>query len=307
MKNLVIAVTVAILFSTTTVSIAQVKSYTHETAPTQYVDVKGIKFAYRSFGKQGGIPIVFLQHFTGTMDNWDPAITNALAKNYHVILFNNKGVSTSGGKTPDAVADMAKDAVDFIKALGYNQVDLLGFSLGGFIAQDIAVNNPSLVRKIVLAGTGPIGSEGITKLESVINEGYKDGPANALVNLFFTKSEASINAGKAFMARLQQRTNDRDTPSTNETIGAQAKAIITFGYQKDDEHKQLLAIRQPVLIVNGTSDLIVPSINSYVLSQYIPNSKLIIWSDAGHGGLFQYHEDFVREVEVFLGKQVKGK
>jgi len=249
---------------------------------------------------------VFLQHFTGTMDNWDPALTNALAKNHHVVLFNNKGVSTSGGKTPESVSEMAKDAVDFITALGYGQVDLLGFSLGGFIAQDIAVNNPSLVRKIVLAGTGPIGSEGITKLESVINEGYKDGPENALINLFFTKSESGVNAGKAFMKRLQLRTTGRDTPASNETIGAQAKAIITFGYQKDDDHKQLLAIKQPVLIVNGTSDLIVPSINSYVLSQYIPDSKLIIWSDAGHGALFQYHEDFVREVDLFLG-QAKNK
>ena len=281
--------------------------FTHETAPTQMVDVKGTTFAYRSFGKQGGIPLIFLQHFTGTMDNWDPAVTNALAKNHHIILFNNKGVSTSGGKTPDAIVEMAKDAVDFIKALGYNQIDLLGFSLGGFIAQDIAVNHPALVRKMILAGTGPIGSEGITKLESVINEGYKDGPANVLINLFFTKSETSINAGRAFVARLQQRTNDRDTPSTNETIGAQAKAIITFGYQKDDGHKQLLAIKQPVLIVNGTSDLIVPSINSYTLSQYIPNSKLIIWSDSGHGGLFQYHEDFVKEVEAFLSESVHGK
>ena len=245
---------------------------------------------------------MFLQHFTGTMDNWDPAVTNALAKNNHVILFNNKGVSTSSGKTPDSVSEMAKDAVDFIKALGYSQVDLLGFSLGGFIAQDIAVNNPSLVRKIVLAGTGPIGSEGVTKLESVINDGYKDGPENALINLFFTKSESGINAGKAFMKRLQLRTAGRDIATSNEAIGAQAKAIITFGYQKDEDHKQLSAIRQPVLIVNGTSDLIVPSVNSYVLSQYIRDSKLVIWSDAGHGGLFQYQEDFVREVELFLGK-----
>lgn len=276
--------------------------FTHETAPTKSVDVKGTKYTYRSFGKQGGIPIIFLQHFTGTMDNWDPAVTNALAKNHHVILFNNKGVSTSSGKTPDAIAEMAKDAVDFITTLGYRQVDLLGFSLGGFIAQDIATNQSSLVRKLVLAGTGPIGSEGITNLESVINEGFKDGPANALVNLFFTKSEESINAGRAFMRRLQQRTIARDTPSTNETITAQAKAIITFGYQKDDGYKQLLAIKQPVLIVNGSSDLIVPTVNSYVLSQHIPDSKLIIWSNAGHGGLFQYHEDFVSEVETFLGR-----
>jgi pimeloyl-ACP methyl ester carboxylesterase len=297
MKNLALAI---VFLTGTFVSKAQTKSDTHETAPTQYVDVKGTKFAYRSFGEKGGIPIVFLQHFTGTMDNWDPAITNALAKNHTIILFNNKGVGSSGGTTPESVSEMASDAVDFIKTLGYNQVDLIGFSLGGFIAQDIAANNPSLVRKIVLAGTGPIGSEGVTKLLSVINKAFEDGPENALLNLFFTKSEVSINAGKAFMQRLQLRTNDIDTPVSDETVGAQAKAIIAYGRQKDKDHKQLLAIKQPVLIVNGTSDLIVPSINSFVLTQYILNSKLIIWGDAGHGGLFQNHEDFVREVEFFL-------
>jgi pimeloyl-ACP methyl ester carboxylesterase len=275
-------------------------AFTHETAPTQYVEVKGTKFAYRSFGSKGGTPIVLLQHFTGTMDNWDPAVTNALAKNHQIILFNNKGVGSSSGKAPDSVSEMANDAIDFIKALGYSQVDLLGFSLGGFIAQHIATHTPALVRKIVLAGTGPIGSEGITNLEAVINEGMKDGPENALINLFFTKSEAGIKAGKAFMQRLQSRSTDRDNPTSNETVGAQAKAIIMHGYQKDEGHQQLLAIKQPVLIVNGTSDLIVPSINSYTLSQYIPDSKLIIWSDAGHGGLFQHHDDFVREVETFL-------
>lgn len=274
--------------------------FTHETVPTSYVDVKDVTYAYRSFGKKVGVPLVFLQHFTGTMDNWDPAITNALAKNRHVILFNNKGVASSTGQTPDSVREMAKDAVDFIGALGYDQVDLLGFSLGGFIAQEIAANHPSLVRKLILAGTGPIGSEGITELEAVINQGMKDGPANALINLFFTKSEEGINAGMAFMKRLKSRTVDRDIPSSTLTVTAQAKAIITYGYQQDADHRQLSVIKHPVLIVNGTSDLIVPTINSFTLSQHLPDSKLIIWSDAGHGSLFQFHEDFNREVEVFL-------
>jgi pimeloyl-ACP methyl ester carboxylesterase len=275
--------------------------FTHETVPTSYVEVKGIRFTYRAFGKKVGVPLIFLQHFTGTMDNWDPAITNAYARNRYVILFNNKGVGSSAGQTPDSVSQMAKDAIDFIEALGYNQVDLLGFSLGGFIAQEIAADRPSLVRKLILAGTGPIGSQGATELEAVINEGMKDGPEKALINLFFTKSEAGINAGMAFMNRLQLRTIDRDTPNSNITIGAQAKAIITYGYQQDNGHQQLAAIKHPVLIVNGTSDLIVPTINSFTLSQHLLNSKLIIWSDAGHGGLFQYHEDFTREAEVFLG------
>jgi len=275
--------------------------FSHETVPTSYIDVKGVQFTYRAFGKKMGVPLVFLQHFTGTMDNWDPAVTNALAQNRYVILFNNKGVGSSEGQTPDSVSQMAKDAIDFIEALGYNQVDLLGFSLGGFIAQEIAAGRPSLVRKLILAGTGPIGSQGITELEAVINEGMKDGPANALINLFFTKSSAGINAGKDFMKRLGARTTDRDTATNAMTIGAQAKAIITYGYQQDAGHQQLAAIKHPVLIVNGTSDLIVPTINSFTLSQHLLHSKLIIWSDAGHGGLFQYHEDFNREAEIFLG------
>jgi len=275
--------------------------FSHETVPTSSIEVKGVRFTYRAFGKKVGVPLVFLQHFTGTMDNWDSAITNAFAQNRYVILFNNKGVGSSEGQTPDSVSQMAKDAIDFIEALGYNQVDLLGFSLGGFIAQDIAANRPSLVRKLILAGTGPIGSQGITELEAVINEGMKDGPANALINLFFTKSSAGINAGKEFMKRLASRTTGRDTPGNATTVGAQAKAIITYGYQQDNGHQQLAAIKHPVLIVNGTSDLIVPTINSYTLSQHLLNSKLIIWSDAGHGGLFQYHEDFNREAAIFLG------
>ena len=284
-----------------TIADAQTGAFSHETVPTSYVAVKGIRFSYRAFGKKTGVPLVFLQHFTGTMDNWDPAITNVLAQNRYVILFDNKGVGSSEGQTPDSVSEMATDAMDFIDALGYNQVDLLGFSLGGFIAQEVAAVRPSLVRKLILAGTGPIGSEGITELEAVIKEGMKDGPANALINLFFTKSAAGIDAGKAFMKRLGARTIDRDTATNAMTIGAQAKAIITYGYQQDAGHQQLAAIKHPVLIVNGTSDLIVPTINSFTLSQHLQHSKLNIWSDAGHGGLFQYHEDFNREVDLFLG------
>ncbi|PWV56830.1 alpha/beta fold hydrolase [Chitinophaga sp. S165] len=275
--------------------------FTHETVPTSYVDVKNVKFAYRAFGKKVGVPLIFLQHFTGTMDNWDPAVTNAFAQNRYVILFNNKGVASSEGSAPDSVAEMAKDAIDFIDALGYEQVDLLGFSLGGFIAQEIVANRPSLVRKLILAGTGPIGSAGITQLEAVIGEGMKDGPENALINLFFTKSEEGISAGRAFMKRLGSRTVNRDVPNSGATIGAQAKAIITYGYQQDNGHQQLAGIKHPVLIVNGTSDLIVPTLNSFTLAKHLQNSKLIVWSDAGHGGLFQYHEDFNREAEFFLG------
>ena len=279
---------------------AQSESHTHETVPTTFINVKATKFAYRAFGKNEGIPIIFLQHFTGTMDNWDPAVTNELAKEHPVILFDNKGVGSSGGKTPESVAEMANDALDFIKALGFEMVDLLGFSLGGFIAQNLAERYPELIRKVILAGTGPKGSEGITELLTVINAGMVDGPDKALRNLFFTKSISGRGAGEEFLQRLQSRKADRDIPASDATVNAQAKAIITYGYETDTAYQQLRNIKQPVLIVNGTEDLIVPSVNSFTLSKYLINSKLILWGDSGHGGLFQYYQDFVDEVEAFL-------
>jgi len=273
---------------------------THETVQTTFIDVKGTKFAYRSFGQQHGVPIVFLQHFTGTLDNWDPALTNELAKTYPVILFDNKGVGSSEGETPVTVAQMADDAYDFINALALKKVYLLGFSLGGFIAQELAERYPELVSKVILAGTGPKGSEGVTKIVDVVTAGMSDGPAKVLRNIFFTKTSNGIEAGEQFLERLQLRKENRDTPTASATVNAQATAIITYGYEKDPEYQQLRNIKQPVLVVNGTNDLIVPSVNSYTLSQHLINSKLILWSDSGHGALFQYSQDFVKEVNSFL-------
>lgn len=276
------------------------ESHSHETVPTEFIIVKGTKFAYRAFGAGTGVPLVFLQHFTGTLDNWDPAVTNALAKRHPVILFDNKGVGSSDGRTPESVAEMADDAMDFIYAIGFEKVDLIGFSLGGLIAQNLAERYPEVIRKLILAGTGPKGSEGLTELLQVINAGMVDGPDKALRNLFFTKTKSGRAAGEQFLQRLQSRKAIRDIPASEATINAQAKAIITYGYETDASYGQLLNIQQPVLIVNGTEDLIVPSINSFILSQHLINSKLILWSDSGHGGLFQYHQDFVDEVEVLL-------
>jgi len=279
----------------------QSESYTHETVPTTFINVKGTNFAYRVFGKHTGIPIVFLQHFTGTMDNWDPAVTNELAKKHTVILFDNKGVGSSSGETPDSVVEMADDAIDFIFALGFEKVDVLGFSLGGFIAQNLAETYPDLIRKVILAGTGPKGGEGITELLTTVNAGMSDGPGKVLRNLFFTKTASGFAAGEEFLQRLQSRKVNRDSPASEETVNAQAKAIIMFGHEADAANRQLRNIKQPVLIVNGTEDLIVPSVNSFVLSKDLINSKLILWSDSGHGGLFQHHKDFVNELESFLG------
>lgn len=280
-------------------NISAQQAFTHQTAPTTTIKVNGTDFTYRSFGREDGIPVVFLQHFTGNMDNWDPDVVNAIAINHPVVLFNNRGVGSSKGTTPDNVAAMAQDAVDFIHALGYNKVNLLGFSLGGFIAQWIAVHFPNLVEKLILAGTGPQGGKAIAELENHLQQAFVDGPDRVLINLFFGKTPTSISAGEAFLARLAERKIERDLPSSQEAISNQAKAIIDYGSstQGDDN---LGSIQQPVLIVNGTNDIMVDSINSYTMVQKIPNAKLVMWSDSGHGGLFQYSRDFAKEVNAFL-------
>lgn len=274
--------------------------FTHKTAPTKSINVNGADFTYRSFGKKEGIPVIFLQHFTGNMDNWDPEVTNAIASNYPVILFNNRGVGSSNGTTPENVSDMAKDAVDFIRALGYNKVNILGFSLGGFIGQEIAANYPELVNKLILAGTGSIGGKAIAQLESHLEKAFVDGPDRVLINLFFSKTPSSIKAGEAFLERLSERKIDRDSPTSQDTIASQAKAIINYGLATDENNTQLKAIKQPVLIVNGNQDNMVDSINSYIMLQNIQNAKLVLWSDSGHGGIFQYSKDFSQEVNSFL-------
>jgi pimeloyl-ACP methyl ester carboxylesterase len=179
-------------------------------------------------------------------------------------------------------------------------VNLLGYSLGGFIAQWIAVHNPDLVNKLILAGTGPQGGKAIAQLEAHLQEAFVDGPDRVLINLFFKKTPTSIQAGEAFLARLAERQTDRDAPSSQEAIANQAKAIIEYGSSKRESDDQLSAIDQPVLIVNDSNDIMVDSVNSYTMVQKIPNAKLVMWSDSGHGGLFQYRKDFAKEVNAFL-------
>ncbi len=281
-------------------NISSLQEFNHQTVPTKSINVNGADFTYRSFGQKEGIPVIFLQHFTGNLDNWDPEVTNAIAAKHPVILFNNKGVGSSTGNTPDNVSAMAQDAVDFIHALGYNKVNLLGFSLGGFIAQHIAVSQPELVNKLILAGTGSIGGKDIAQLESHLEKAFVDGPERVLINLFFSKTPNSIKAGEAFLGRLAERKLDRDLPTSQDAIGSQARAIIQYGSETDEDNKLLRSINQPTLIVNGSTDMMVDSINSYIMLQNIPNAKLVLWSDSGHGGLFQYGSDFVQEANTFL-------
>lgn len=275
-------------------------STTYKHAQTKTVDVGGAEFAYRQLGADTGVPVIFLNHLGAVLDNWDPRVVDGIAARHRVITFDNRGVGASQGSTPDTVQAMARDAVAFIRALGFEQVDLLGFSLGGFVTQVIAQAEPQLVRKIVLAGTGPAGGEGIDKVTSVT---IRDMIKGALTlkdpkhYLFFTRTSNGQMAARQFMARLKERTDNRDTSISLTAFRKQLKAIHAWGRQGPSD---LSGIQQPVLVVNGDDDRMVPSSNSVALARRLPNAQLKLYRDAGHGGLFQYHEEFVKEVLEFL-------
>src|SRR5258706_801096 len=282
-------------------------AHTHQTAPTQFVEADGIRFAYRRFGKAGGIPFVFTQHFPGTMDHWDPAVTDGLAKEREVILFDNAGISSSSGEVPTTFEEMGADAVTFIKALGLTKVDVLGFSIGGFVAQEITLQAPGLVRRLVLVGTGPRGGQSMATLtpeaQRIFGAIY-DPPDELWLKVHFTESEASQAAGREVLKRFKHRTRDRD-PEVNERVApAQIEAIGKWGVQRAGSYEYLRNIEQPTLVVNGDSDVIIYSINSWVLQQNIPNAQLIIYPDANHGSQYQYPERFVRHVSGFLSESI---
>jgi pimeloyl-ACP methyl ester carboxylesterase len=277
--------------------------HTHQTAPTQFVEANGIRFAYRRFGKSGGIPLVFNQHFTGTMDHWDPAVTDGFARDREVILFNNAGVSSSSGEVPTSIEAMAANAVTFVGALGLSKVDVLGFSIGGLIAQEIAGQAPLLVRKLVLVGTGPRGGEGMASLtpeaQQIFSARYED-PDHLWLAVHFTRSEASQAAGRDFLKRFRLRKANRD-PEVNEKVApAQLEALGKWGIQFKGSYDYLNSIRQPTLIVNGGNDVIIYAVNSFILQQHLPNAELILYPDANHGSQYQYPGLFVRHVSMFL-------
>src|SRR5713226_766067 len=276
---------------------------THQTAPTQFVEVNGIRFAYRRFGKAGRVPLVFNQHFTGTMDHWDPAVTDGLATEREVILFNNAGVSSSSGEVPTSFEQMAANAVSFVKALGLPKVDVLGFSIGGFVAQEIALQAPDLVRRLVLVGTGPRGGQGMAtftpEAQEIFGATY-DEPDDLWLHVHFTQSDKSQAAGREFLKRFRLRAENRD-PEVNEKVApAQIEAIGKWGAPQEKSFDYLKNIRRPTLVVNGGSDVIIYSVNSFILQQNIPNAQLILYPDSSHGSQYQYPQLFVRHVSMFL-------
>ena len=283
------------------VASARVGGASYKNVPTKSVSVGSTRFVYRELGVDTGIPVIFVNHLAANLDNWDPRVVDGIAAKNRVITFDNRGVGATEGKTPDSVEAMARDTVAFIRALGFDQVDLLGFSLGGFVSQVIAQQEPALVRKIILAGTGPAGGEGIVNVTKL---SYLD-TFKALATfkdpkelLFFTRTANGKSEARAFIKRLKARTDDRDKAIAVRAFRTQLKAIHAWGLEQPSD---LSRIQHHVLVANGDDDRMVPTSNSYDLARRLPNATLRIYPDAGHGGIFQFHERFVREALEFLG------
>lgn len=278
-------------------------NHNHNNAPTRFVEVDGATFAYRRFGNSttGQPPLFFLQHFRGGMDHWDPLMTDGLAAGREVILYNGRGVASSSGVPRTRIEHMADDAAAVIRAIGLEQVDVLGFSLGGFQAQDLTRRHPALVRKLMLLGTGPRGGNPDSD-PGVVDAAPRPVPTlDDFLFLFFGRSEAAREAGRAFWKRRHLRA-DQDPPSSPAVIQAQIEANMYYLPKLDpaDPYAHLRAIRQPTFVLNGVNDVMVPSINSWHMSQNIPNAQLFIYPDAGHAAQFQYPQRFLRHAIQFL-------
>lgn len=290
---------------TTDTATVDQSGHTHTTAPTLFADVDGTRFAYRRFGNPIGTPIVLLQHFMGNLDNNDPAITDALATGREVILTDNTGVGLSTGVAPETVAGMARDAAALIDALGLEQVDLFGFSMGGFVAQQIAVDRPELARRLILVGTGPRGGDGMGQLDPDVAPlfGKVYEPQDLMwLPIFFSPSDASQAAGRSFLERIRARAEDRDVPVSEATVAAHLTAAREWGAAAPGSFDYLNGISHPTLVVNGSSDIVVPTVNSYILQQNLPNAELILFPDSNHGSHFQFTEQFNRYATDFVDR-----
>jgi pimeloyl-ACP methyl ester carboxylesterase len=300
MKKIVLLTILINLVMTT--SNAQSINYSYKTVPTQFVEANGIKFAYRSYGKEGDIPVIYFNHLTANLDNCDPRIMDSIAAKRYIISFDYRGVGATTGKQGTSIQDMAKDAIAFIHALGYNQVDIIAFSMGGFITQELLLIEPTLARKIILAGTGPRGGEGVS---DVVGLTYKDIFKGIFTfrdpkfYLFFTQNKVGKEAARDFLKRLKERTENRDKKVKLSVLSKQLKAIKNWG---NENPADLSVFKHQVLVVNGDNDRMVPTSNSYDLAKRFTNSELIIYPNSGHGGVFQYHEEFIKKAILFLTK-----
>ncbi|HET6827596.1 MAG TPA: alpha/beta hydrolase [Ramlibacter sp.] len=284
-----------------TANVATAQGATWNSVPTQVVSAGGVDFAYRELGqKNASTPVILLTHLAAVLDNWDPRVVDGIAAKHHVVAFDNRGVGASTGSPANTIEQMADDAITFIKAKGFKQVDLFGFSMGGMIAQEIVLKEPQLVRKLILTGTGPAGGPGISTVAGVSNYDLLRATftgQDPKQYLFFTRTPKGIEAGKAFLKRLQERTDNRDKDIAVGAYVAQLQALSAWGQKRPAD---LSVIKQPALVANGDDDRMVPTSNSYDLAKRLPNAQLVIYPDAGHGGIFQYHEDFVPKALAFL-------
>ena len=270
--------------------------------PTRTIDVDGVPFAYRELGPAGGVPVVFLHHLMAVLDDWDPRVIDGIAAHHRVITFDNRGVGASGGSVPATVEEMGRDAVAFIRAMALEQVDLLGFSLGGGVAQMVTLQAPELVRRVILAGTGPRGAGDLDAMTRIVVGAYVKATLHlkdARAFLFFPRDTEGKRAAKDYFARLKERTQGRDKKISLQARRAQVKAIRAAGAHEPDD---LSVITQPVFIANGDHDLMVASSHSADMARRIPNSRLRIYPNSGHGGVFQHHREFVAEALEFLGE-----
>jgi pimeloyl-ACP methyl ester carboxylesterase len=274
---------------------------THVSAPTRYVDVDGARLAYRRFGKPGGVPLILCQHFVGTMDSWDPKVVDGLARGREVILFDSAGVAGSGGTVPTTIEGMANYGAGLLRALNIRQADVLGFSMGSLVAQQLALDHPETVRRVILVGSGPRAGVGMATLTPEFQEvlGKKrENPDDLLLDVFFTPSEESQAAGRAFVQRLHARTVDRDKDIDDKVAPAQVAAFAAWGKPQDDGY--LTQIRQPVMVVSGSHDIVHYTVNSYNLQQKLPNAELIVYPDSNHGAIYQYPDRFIAQATMFL-------
>jgi pimeloyl-ACP methyl ester carboxylesterase len=275
---------------------------TYVDAPTKRVTAgNGIDYAYRESG-DGAVPLVLLQHFRGNLDNWDPALVDALAADRRVVAFDNTGVGASGGSTPRSVAEMARDALAFLDAMGFDQVDLVGFSLGSFVAQEITLIRPSAVRRLVLASSAPQGAAGMQGwAPDVIGAVGQPQPNPAgVLGVFFANSETSRHAGIDAFGRMAARTTDRDDQTTWATRLAQYDAVCDWGVPNHALLERVSAIEVPVFVTNGDSDPMILPHYSYLLAGLIPHARIKIYPDSAHGFLFQHHTEFAADVHAFL-------